>query len=304
MEAAGSTTRSNDSGPTGARAPAVTNGPRMRQLALARALGIPVSKELSVADGVVISLVLIPSGVFEAGQGDEEVSPVPDGKVLMPRISIAGAPREGDRVVIKKPFWISRKEITQAQFKAVMNANPSFYLGDTLLPVHCVSFRQAREFSRKVGRITKTTARLPTEGEWEYACRAGSTAAYSTGKTLSRKHARYARGRKITTEDMRRGPLAAGSLLPNAWGVYDMHGNVSEWCVPWNVTETSASSRPRTVQDPQAMAGAKVGALRGGAWCDVAERCHAAFSRQAILIEGVPKHFRCGIRLVVDLPSP
>ena len=107
----------------------------------------------------------------------------------------------------------------------------------------------------------------------------------------------------MTTEDARRGPVVAGSLLPNAWGIYDMHGNVREWCVPWNLGLTSAPSRPRTIRDRQAMSGARTGVLRGGAWSDVAEKCAAGYSTETVLIDGVPKYLRCGVRLVMDFPS-
>lgn len=281
----------------------VADSLRARQVAAARSLGVPVRKDVSVATGVTIQFVLIPSGVFEYGVGDEDLSSPERNSIVLPGVIVGCPPRRGDRVKISRSFWISRTEIRQAQFEAVMNGNPSMFIKSTL-PVHCVSFSQAQEFCRRVSRMTKTTARLPTEGEWEYACRAGSKARYSTGAVLSRKHARYAMGKKVTTADVRRGPIAVGSLLPNVWGVHDMHGNVSEWCIPWNIAWTPASRRPQVIQDPQTMDGAKSGVLRGGAWCDVAEHCSVVFNRGAVLIEGVPNYLRCGIRLVLDLPSP
>jgi serine/threonine-protein kinase len=147
---------------------------------------------------------------------------------------------------IEQPFWLGAHEVTQGEFLAVMGVNPShfraggpgaaqFNLGDTdRFPVEKVSWEMAQQFCRnlsnqeaekKAGRVY----RLPTEAEWEYACRAGSTSPFHFGPTLSSQEANC-KGNKMADEALRMHPLPVGSFSPNAFGLHDMHGNVMEWC--------------------------------------------------------------------------
>ena len=143
-------------------------------------------------------------------------------------------------VTIPKGFWIAKTEVTQKQWKSVMGTNPSKHRGDDL-PVENVSWEECAEFCRKVG------LQLPTEAEWEYACRAGSAGPYA-GRLLPTTE-EWMQSRLTGSnpydgtgglaemgwydENSGREPHPVGEKLPNAWGLHDMHGNVEEWCVDY-----------------------------------------------------------------------
>ena len=122
-------------------------------------------------------------------------------------------------VTLTKPFYIGKYQVTQEQWEAVMGNNPSNTKG-AKLPVTDVSWEDCQEFIKKLNDKTDGGFRLPTEAEWEYSCRAGSNTAYSWGDSITKNDANF------------EGPStqAVGSYNPNAFGVYDMHGNVWEWC--------------------------------------------------------------------------
>jgi formylglycine-generating enzyme required for sulfatase activity len=129
-------------------------------------------------------------------------------------------------VTILKDFWMGRTEVTQGQWKKVTGRNPSFHQQCGLdCPVENVTWFEAEEFIKRLNQLNHVSSfRLPTEAEWEYACRAGTTTAFSFGDTLTTKQARF---------DAEDGPVPVGSFAPNAWGVFDMHGNVWEWTSDW-----------------------------------------------------------------------
>jgi formylglycine-generating enzyme required for sulfatase activity/uncharacterized caspase-like protein len=186
----------------------------------------------------------------------------PPGEFMMG--SAAGeADREADerphRRTIRRPFYLSETEVTQGQWQAVMGSNPSSFEGDSN-PVESVSWNDCQEFMGRAG----DGLRLPSEAEWEYACRAGTTTAYSFGDDAGRlgEHAWFD-GR---LRDSRK-PVA--TRRPNAWGLYDMHGNVWEWCedgyAEYPVSGTEESAGPATYR-----------VLRGGSWGSYSRRCRAA----------------------------
>ena len=166
------------------------------------------------------------------------------------------------RVTLTKGFWLGKYEVTQRQWKSVMGNNPSHFKGDDL-PVENVTWNDCQEFIRKVNASLNCEACLPTEAEWEYACRAGTTGPYAGGSLDSMGWYRNNSGGKTHP---------VGQKQPNLWGFYDMHGNVWEWCNDWYGAYPSGS-----VTDPTGSAsGGNRGVLRGGRWDSEARGCRSA----------------------------
>ena len=169
-------------------------------------------------------------------------------------------------VKIFKPFWLGQTAVTQAQWQAVMGSNPSEFQGDLNRPVERVSWNDAQEFCRRLSQKVGMSFRLPTEAEWEYACRAGTTTAYSFGDDPSRivDYAWFKDNSGGSTH-----PVA--TKQPNAWGLYDMHGNVAEWCADWYDTYPDTPTA-----DPQGPATGLYRVSRGGTWTSYPFTCRAA----------------------------
>jgi formylglycine-generating enzyme required for sulfatase activity len=169
------------------------------------------------------------------------------------------------RVTITKGFYMGVFPITQAEWQAVMSNNPSRFLGDDR-PVEMVSWEDCQEFCQQLRQLTSKPIRLPTEAEWEYACRAGTSGDYCKGndKRALRKVGWYDGNSNDQTHPV-------GYLAPNAWGLYDMHGNVWEWCQDWYGTYSAENQT-----DPKGASSGDSRVLRGGSWCDCPELCRAA----------------------------
>ncbi len=197
-----------------------------------------------ITNSIGMKLKLIPAGEFMMGSPESEPGRRPDESL--------------HKVTLLQPFQMGIYEVTQAEFSAVMGANPSKSKGATK-PVEQVLWDEAVAFCAKVSALPAERAagrvyRLPTEEEWEYACRAGTTTAYSFGDSdpdLSR-YGWFKDNSGAATH-------VVGEKLPNSWGLYDMHGDVSEWCE--DLSDTGSSSR----------------VVRGGCWDSSAEECRSAF---------------------------
>ncbi len=219
-------------------------------------------RTVDLGEGVSLDLVWIPQGEFLMGSPEDEEDRFDD---------------EGPqhRVRISRGFWMGRYEVTQGQWQAVMGSNPSGFTGDGRLPVEQVSWEDCQAFLRKLnGRVSGGRFRLPSEAEWEYACRAGTWRRFSFGDDDSRlgEYAWYWENSGRTTHPV-------GGKEPNAWGLYDMHGNVLEWCeddwheYDWHGEYVGAPT------DGSAWVDAPRGlyrVYRGGGWWDYPAGCRSA----------------------------
>ncbi len=171
------------------------------------------------------------------------------------------------RVTLTKGFWLGKYEVTQARWKSVMGSNLSHFTGDNL-PVECVSWNDCQEFIRKVNAEAERQfggeARLPTEAEWEYACRAWSIGAYAGTGNLDSMGWYW--------DNSGDGTHPVGQKRPNAWGFYDMHGNVREWC-----NDRYGEYPGGSVTDPAGAASGDDRVLRGGSWNNLARICRSAY---------------------------
>jgi formylglycine-generating enzyme required for sulfatase activity len=167
-------------------------------------------------------------------------------------------------VTITRDFWIGKYEVTQGEFTAVLGRNPSHFTGDSNRPVEKVSFFDASNYcsvvtqrERGAGRLPADYEyRLPSEAEWEYACRAGTTNLFSFGDD-----AKLAGQFAWTVENSDATTHPVGLKRPNPWGLYDMHGNVWEWSLDW-----FEPYPPGPLKDPTGPASSKYKVFKGGGW--------------------------------------
>ena len=207
------------------------------QMELAKSLNKPIEAKIDLGKGVKLEMVLIPAGKFMMGSPASEVGR-----------------RENEtqhEVTLTKPFYMGKYEVTQVEWQAVMGNNPSQIKG-ARLPVTNVSWNDCQDFIKKLNARRNGFYRLPTEAEWEYACRAGSKTVYSFGDSITNGDANYGPGGKS---------VAVGSYKPNAFGLFDMHGNVWEWCEDWY-----ANYPAEAVTDPNGAGTGKSRVSRGGSF--------------------------------------
>ena len=217
------------------------------QMELAKSLGKPMEAKIDLGKGVKLEMVLIPAGKFIMGSPGAEVGR-----------------RENEtqhEVTLTKPFYMGKYEVTQEQWQVIMGSNPSETKG-ARFPVNKVSWNDCQQFIKKLNAKTNGGYRLPTESEWEYACRAGTQTVFYFGDSLTKSDANYGPGGKS---------IAVGSYKPNAFGLYDMHGNVFEWCEDFygNYTEVS-------VTDPKGPATGTRRVIRGGSFGDTDLRARSS----------------------------
>lgn len=217
---------------------------------------------VDLGNGITMNLVFIPGGQFLMGSPETEKD------------------RDNDEEPIRKvtisPFYIGQFPVTQSQWEAIMGNNPSFFR-DTKRPVESVSWNDCTEFCEKLTQKVGTQCRLPSEAEWEYACRANTKTPFYFGETLITNLANY-NGRYPYLEEpvgvFREQTTEVGLFSANAFGLYDLHGNVFEWCADtWHENYNGAPIDGKAWIDNQS----DNRILRGGSWNVFSRLCRSAY---------------------------
>ncbi|MGF1583399.1 MAG: SUMF1/EgtB/PvdO family nonheme iron enzyme [Gemmataceae bacterium] len=230
---------------------------RLRELVLVEGLE-PVIPQYTNEIGM--EFVWIPPGKFLMGSPDDEPERYDN--------------ETQHEVTLTKGFWLQTTTVTQQQWEQVMGNNSSRFRGENL-PVEHVSWNDCADFCQKVTELTGRKTVLPTQAQWEYACRAGTTSPFWFGKTITTNQANYhgeypyAGGEKGEFRDR---TVVVKSFLPNGWGLYQMHGNVREWCHNWYDTKPTVD--PEVDPKGPTKSGRRV--LRGGSWANAATTCRSA----------------------------
>ena len=267
----------------------------------------PVGKEAPqrVRNSIGMEFVMIPPGEFLMGSSESEADSRAD---ELPQ----------HRVRITRPFLMGVHEVTQEQFQQITGTKVSFFSsygpGRSLLPdpddsshhpAEQVTWTMAADFCRKLSALPKERAagrvyRLPTEAEWEYACRAGTQSPFHYGDSLSAHQANF----KGTTPygAAEKGPFLkrttpVGSFDPNSFGLYDMHGNVWEWCLDWYQVDAYEQSSRKVLDDPTGPKSGTSRSSRGGGWYSDGRDCRSAF-RYADHPDGI--FYVLGLRVVIE----
>ncbi len=238
--------------------------------------------------------------------GDIVIAYIPKGSFLMGSDQFSDNTKPRHAVHIDA-FYMSTTEVTQGLFQTIMHENPSYTIGDSTLPVEKVSWFEAARFCNRLSDtyglkrcydetswecdFSQNGFRLPTEAEWEYACRAGTNSLYYTGNTTA-DLAEAAWFGNIELGNCDNIPHPAGMRKPNAWGLYDMHGSQWEWCNDWYDSAYYRNNPPANPTGPD-NGGLKV--IRGGSWISNPEFCRAD-TREMYKPE--LNYYDIGIRLV------
>ena len=208
---------------------------------------------------------------------------------IAPGIFLMGSPKEEKlradefetqhKVTLTKGYFMGVYTVTQEQWKEVMGNNPSTFTGEKNLPVQSVSWDDCQEFIKKLREKDKKPYRLPTEAEWEYACRAGTKTPFHYGETISTDQANYAYVADFADQFdynskkgvLRKKPVPVGSFPANAWGLYDMHGNVYQWC-----QDRFGEYQQKDTVDPKGPNTSTYPVIRGGSWDSLPAVCRSA----------------------------
>jgi formylglycine-generating enzyme required for sulfatase activity len=232
-------------------------------------------KSLSLQDSTIIEngieFVLIPAGSFTMGTPDNEPERNSDESPV-------------HKVTISHSFYIGKYELTQAQFVAMMGYNPSKFKGKNR-PVDSVTWPEAVKFCKKLSEMTGQKYRLPTEAEWEYACRANTSTTFYWGNDIDDAYAWYKENSEGTTHPV-------GMKKPNPWRLYDICGNIEEWCCDW-YSRTYESNEH--VKDPQGPDSGELRVRRGGCWYHTAP-CLRSGNR--FYYQPDERHAQIGFRVV------
>ncbi|MGH9847208.1 MAG: SUMF1/EgtB/PvdO family nonheme iron enzyme, partial [Blastocatellia bacterium] len=234
-------------------------------------------------NGVKLEMIRVPAGSFQMGSPENEPERASD-EGPQHRVTVSG-------------FSIGKFEVTQAQWKAVMGSNPSNFKGDNL-PVENVSWNDAKEFCRKLSQLTGKQYRLPTEAEWEYAARAGTTTPFAFGSSLSSQQANFDGNSPYggaAKGVYRQKTMPVGSFAANAFQLHDMHGNVWEWCE--DVWHENYNGAPSDGSSWLSGGDSSSRVLRGGSWYNDGWLC-----RSAVRGRGGPgdRNGNIGFRVVVS----
>ena len=189
------------------------------------------------------------------------------------------------RVSIDRAFYMSKTEVTQAQYSALVDNNPCSFMGADM-PVETITWDEAADYCKKLSDLLHETVRLPSEAEWEYACRAGTTTDFDSGddEAAASKVAWYSSNSQERTH-------AAGLLAANAWGLCDMHGNVWEFCQDGRLVPILDEKTGK-----QTMSDCRM--LRGGSWMDQVGDLRAT---SRTLVPRTFKNPNIGFRVVIEL---
>jgi formylglycine-generating enzyme len=227
-------------------------------------------------------------------------------------------PGEGQvEVTITRGFWIGTYEVTQGEWKRLVGALPGPLTaelpeGDDL-PVGNVNFHESEEFCRRLTAEARRTGalpetwefRLPTEAQWEYACRAGTTTATAFGDALGHRQANF-RGAPyngVASGTVRKAAAPVGRYPANAWGLYDMHGNTFEWCRDWYHARLPGGADPDLHAAKDTATRSEHGGVsrvrRGGCWADDGWACRSAFR---LRFEQERRYDHIGFRVVAVRP--
>lgn len=214
-----------------------------------------VETQKFTVSGVDFTMVKVEPGTFTMGAADDD-------------IYASDRERPAHQVTLTEPFYIGQTEVTQELYKAVMGTNPSHYSGHNKYPVEMVSYNDAIAFCEQLSARTGKTFTLPTEAQWEYAARGGhkasETPTYLAGGNDSNAVAWYT----MNSSE----PNDVGTLAANELGLYDMSGNVWEWCLDW-----LGAYKANAVTDPQGPSTGTSRVFRGGSWSVWAVYCHVTF---------------------------
>ena len=238
----------------------------------------PKEPAKNVTNGIGMKFVWLPRGNFVMGSPKEEKE--------------RGDGETQHKVTLTKGFYMGVYTVTQEEWQAVMGNNPSHFTGAKNLPVENVSWDDCQEFIKKLREKDKKPYRLPTEAEWEYACRAGTKTPFHFGETISTDQVNY-NGEHIYGDGKkgldRKKTTPVGTFPANAWGLCDVHGNVYQWCQDW------AGEYPqKDLVDPQGPETGLLRVLRGGSWYYEPGYCRSAYRHR-----GVPdaRYGNVGLRL-------